>query len=756
LAEVALQKSKAELLDVLDATPFPIALVDVQDNKIDFWSRSAHILFGHTAPTSSEWYGLAYPDPGYRQEVIHRWKPFLDVAKKSGKTINTGEYKVTCHDGSVLICELYATFLEDKLMVTFNDITERRRYEEALRLKTFVFDASIAANSISGIDGKLSEVNDAFLRIWGYADKKEVTGIPITDFLLNESDAISIVTALGSIGEWEGDYIGKKKDGSTFIAHALATVVKNDNNQVIGYQSSVIDITDRKFAEEKIIESERMLRESQEIAQLGSYNWNLFTGLWKSSEILDKIFGIDEHYTRSLEGWANIVHPERQSAMNDYVINEVIGKHKQFDKEYQIVRQDDRQIRWVHGLGELMVDSEGKPLSLVGTITDITEQRKNEEEIRLHSEIMNHMAEAVYLVKMIDGSIVFANSQFENLFGYDPGELIGKNVSIVNAPSDKSPEETAREIMESLNENGFWKGEINNIKKDGTLFWSYATVTILDHSQFGEVLVAVHSDITDRKIAEAEIKQLNLQLEHRVIQRTEQLETANKELEAFSYSVSHDLRSPLRAVHSFTNILLEDYEKVLDDEGKRICRIISSGATQMGELIDDLLSFSRIGRSTLNPSMLNMKTLAGGVFADLNNGNADRKIKVKMGKLHSVFGDGNLLKIVWTNLISNAIKYSSHVPSSEIVISSSKEDHTITYSVKDYGVGFDMQYKHKLFGVFQRLHSESEFEGNGVGLAIVQRIIHKHGGKVWAEGEVDKGATFYFSLPASGEGEKGR
>jgi PAS domain S-box-containing protein len=253
-------------------------------------------------------------------------------------------------------------------------------------------------------------------------------------------------------------------------------------------------------------------------------------------------------------------------------------------------------------------------------------------------------------------------------------------------------------------------------------------------------------EITERKLAEIELNKYQAHLE----ERTAQLEASNKELEAFSYSVSHDLRAPLRAVHSYTNILLEDYEKTLDDEGKRICGIISSSATQMGELIDDLLSFSRIGRSTLNPSMLNMKTLAGGVFADLNNGNADRKIKVKMGKLHSVFGDGNLLKIVWTNLISNAIKYSSHVPSSEIVISSSKEDHTITYSVKDYGVGFDMQYKHKLFGVFQRLHSESEFEGNGVGLAIVQRIVMKHGGKVWAEGEVGKGATFFFSLPASG------
>jgi light-regulated signal transduction histidine kinase (bacteriophytochrome) len=261
-------------------------------------------------------------------------------------------------------------------------------------------------------------------------------------------------------------------------------------------------------------------------------------------------------------------------------------------------------------------------------------------------------------------------------------------------------------------------------------------------------------NITDRIKAEEELHNLNEELEKRVKQRTEQLEAANKELEAFTYSVSHDLRAPLRSVHGFTKILLEDYESTLDDEGKRICGIISSSATQMGELIDDLLSFSRIGRSSLNPSEIDMKKMVMKIFEGMTSPAERKRIKLKTVKLHKAFGDVTLFGQVWTNLISNAMKYSSKKVISEISITSQLKYNRITYSIKDNGVGFDMNYKHKLFGVFQRLHSEAEFEGNGVGLAIVQRIILKHGGKVWAEGEVGKGATFYFSLPVDGIGGK--
>jgi light-regulated signal transduction histidine kinase (bacteriophytochrome) len=197
-------------------------------------------------------------------------------------------------------------------------------------------------------------------------------------------------------------------------------------------------------------------------------------------------------------------------------------------------------------------------------------------------------------------------------------------------------------------------------------------------------------------------------------------------------------------------MLAEDYENVLDTEGKRICSIISSSATQMGLLIDDLLRFSRISRNSLNPGLVNMSALVSSAIEE-NAGEKDKeRIKFFIHPLHQAFGDANLMKVVWNNLVSNAIKYSSKEPSPEIHIGSKKEEGFITYFIKDNGVGFNMKYAHKLFNVFQRLHSEKEFEGNGVGLAIVQQVISKHGGKVWAESKMGQGATFYFSLPVVG------
>ncbi len=259
-----------------------------------------------------------------------------------------------------------------------------------------------------------------------------------------------------------------------------------------------------------------------------------------------------------------------------------------------------------------------------------------------------------------------------------------------------------------------------------------------------EDIVLLATNITDRKNKEHE---LNAELEQRVINRTKQLEEANKELEAFSYSVSHDLRSPLRAINGYTNILLEDYFPILDEEGKRVCNVISSEATRMGKLIDDLLSFSRLSRMDMQFSLINMKAMAQRVFDELIQMEKTRKIEFNLSDIPSIQGDSVLIRQVWMNLISNAIKFTSKKEKAIIEISAKELDSEIVYSVTDNGAGFDMKYADKLFGVFQRLHKESEFEGTGVGLAIIKRAVMRNGGRVRAKGEIDKGATLYFALP---------
>ena len=534
------------------------------------------------------------------------------------------------------------------------------------------------------------------------------------------------------------------KDGHYIWLEGFMTNMLHDES-IKAVVANLRDVTERKQAEQALQESQQLLsaiiENSTAVIYVKSLQGQYLLVNRRFSELfhlsIDAILGKTDY---------DFFSKEQADAFRQMDVRTAAANHALTEEEK--VPQDDGLHTYI-SVKSTLRDDMGKPYAIFGISTDITERKKVEEAILRaeanYREIFDNATDAIYVHEIDTGKIVEVNRRAAELTGYTKEELLSSDPNdFITGHPDYTLEKALNYIQKAATgkQQLFeWLGK----KKDGSFNWFEVN---LKKANIGEEerILAFFREINDRKKAQLEIQKLNESLEQKVTERTAQLESVNKELEAFSYSVSHDLRAPLRIIDGYTEMLVSDYQNELDEESKRMFTIITSNVRKMGQLIDDLLSLSQTGRKELVVFRTDMNRLVKSIIKDQLS-LVDQKISIKMEKLLPAECDSNLMQQVWSNLISNAIKYSGKQDKPVIRISSYKEGTEIIYAISDNGVGFDMKYAGQLFGVFQRLHKATEFEGTGVGLALVKRIVAKHGGRVWAESEAGKGATFFFSLP---------
>jgi PAS domain S-box-containing protein len=395
-----------------------------------------------------------------------------------------------------------------------------------------------------------------------------------------------------------------------------------------------------------------------------------------------------------------------------------------------------------------LVDKAGKPIGIASTERDITALKREAEEASRMVTVVRDSNDAI-TIQDFEGRITAWNHGAELMYGYSEAEALAANIERLTAPGKVAEQKDfIRRLIAGEAVTSF---ETQRVTKDGRILDVWMTVTkLVDKAGKPIGIASTERDITELKRTEEEVRKLNAELEQRVVERTAQLEAANKELESFSYSVSHDLRAPLRHVQGYVDMLEREAGNHISDTGRRYMKTITAASREMGVLIDDLLAFSRMGRTEMSEANVNLDKLMQETLRDLETTTRGRNIVWKTPHLPVVQADRAILKLALTNLLSNAVKFTRTRDPAQIEIGSAgTEEGRVILFVRDNGVGFDPQYVHKLFGVFQRLHRAEEFEGTGIGLANVRRIIARHGGRTWAEGKLNEGATFFFTLKDS-------
>ena len=529
------------------------------------------------------------------------------------------------------------------------------------------------------------------------------------------------------------------------------TVLRDPVGNVVGTLSSGEDVSAQRLAERRLRESNEHLRLALRAARLGTWTWDVHTGDFELDQGWAQMLGRD---ARDLEPhistWESLIHPHDKQLVTKALDDCLQERLSLFQVECRMRSVPD-EWRWVRVTGSIAArDSQGRPSRMSGVQADAHERIVAERALHEREALLSR-AERIAHVGSWEWDLAQNqmrwSEELRNILGLE-AEITPSRASLLDRthPSNRDELSKAMDAATVGADRGFSLEHVVVQPGGAERVVQHTAETVSDQDGRALRVMGTLQDITVRRRIEAEVRELNEELERRVRDRTAELEAANHELEAFAYSVSHDLRAPLRAIDGFGQALEEDFGTELTSDARTYLARIRSGAHRMGALIDDLLALSRLTRVPMRRQQVYLGAIAVEVAADLRSAEPDRDVEVRIGDDLETQGDPTLLQAVMQNLISNAWKFTrGRQPGCIEVNRNTAGDETVFY-VRDNGAGFDMKYADKLFGAFQRLHSPREFEGTGIGLATVQRIVRRHGGRVWAEGVEGKGATFYFTL----------